>query len=100
MQDLLEVVNHHAAAIGMRINASKTKVMATLIPNEQRQAVLFDSERLVEVDRFKYSGLMFIANGHCTKKTRSGIILSCLFCILTVVSFGKGPPEREIVYKR
>ncbi len=31
MQDLLETVNHVAAA-GMRLNASKTKVMSALIP--------------------------------------------------------------------
>ncbi len=31
MQGLLEAVNRHAAAVGMRINASKTKVMSALI---------------------------------------------------------------------
>ncbi len=35
MQGLLEAVNHHAAAVGMRINASKTKVMSALIPGVQ-----------------------------------------------------------------
>ncbi len=30
MQGLLEAVNRHAAAVGMRINASKTKVMSAL----------------------------------------------------------------------
>ncbi len=34
MQNLLEAVNRHAAAVGMRINASKTKVMSALIPGE------------------------------------------------------------------
>ncbi len=37
MQGLLESVNHHAAAVGMRINASRTKMMSALIPGEQRQ---------------------------------------------------------------
>ncbi len=37
MQGLLEAVNRHAAAAGMCINASKTKVMSSLIPAEQRQ---------------------------------------------------------------
>ncbi len=36
MKGLVEAVNRHAAAVGMRINASKTKVMSTLIPGEQR----------------------------------------------------------------
>ncbi len=34
MQGLFEAVNRHAAAIGVRINASKTKVMSALIPGE------------------------------------------------------------------
>ncbi len=38
MQGLLETVNRHAPAVGMRINASKTKVIKALIPGEQRQA--------------------------------------------------------------
>ncbi len=36
MQGLLEAVNRQAAAVGMRINASKTKVMSKLIRGEQR----------------------------------------------------------------
>ncbi len=35
MQGLLESVNRHA--VGMRINASRTKMMSALIPGEQRQ---------------------------------------------------------------
>ncbi len=42
MQGLLEAVNRLAAAAGMRITASKTKVMSALIPGEQRQAVLLN----------------------------------------------------------
>ncbi len=63
MQGLLEAVNGHAAAIGMRTNASKTKVISALIPGEQRQAVLLDGEPLEDVEKFKYLGLMFVANG-------------------------------------
>ncbi len=37
MQGLLDAVNRHAAAVGMRINASKTKVMSALIHGEQGQ---------------------------------------------------------------
>ncbi len=42
MQDLLEAVNCYAAAVGMRINVSKTKAMSALLPGEQRQTVLLD----------------------------------------------------------
>ncbi len=54
MQGLLEAVNRHAAAVGMRIDTSKTKTMSTLIPGEQRQAVLLDGEPLEDIDKFKY----------------------------------------------
>ncbi len=50
MQGLLEAVNRQAAAVGMRINASK--VMSTLIPGEQRRAVLIDGEPVKDVDKF------------------------------------------------
>ncbi len=39
MQGLLEAVNRHAAAVGMRISASTTKVMSALIPGEQAIAL-------------------------------------------------------------
>ncbi len=61
-QGLFEAVNCHATAIGMRINAAKTKVMSALILGEQRQAILLDGEPLEDVDKFKYLGLMFITN--------------------------------------
>ncbi len=46
LQGLLEAINRHVAAVGMRINASKTKLMSTLIPGEQHQAVLLVGEAL------------------------------------------------------
>ncbi len=45
MQGLLEAFDRHAAAVGMSINASKTKVMSAFIPGEQRKAVLLDVEK-------------------------------------------------------
>ncbi len=60
----------------MRINASKTKVMAALIPGEQRQAVLLEGETLEDVDEFKYLGSMFVANGQGTEEIRSRINLA------------------------
>ncbi len=67
MQGLLGIVNRHAAAVGMRINASKTKVMPAHIPGEQRQAGLLDG-----VDKFKY----FIASDQGTEEIRSRINLA------------------------
>ncbi len=76
MPGLFKAVNRHAAAVGMRINASKTKVMSALIPGEQRQAVLLDGEPLEDVDKFKYLGSMFVANGQGTEDIRSRINLA------------------------
>ncbi len=76
MQGLLEAVNSHTASVGMRINTSKTKLMSAFIPGEQRQAVLLDGEPLEDVERFKYLGLMFVANGQGTKEIRSRINLA------------------------
>ncbi len=76
MQGLLEAVNRHAAAVGIRINASKTKVMSALIPGEQRQAVLLDGEPLEDVGKFKYLSLMFVANGQGTEEIRRSINLA------------------------
>ncbi len=63
MQSLFEAVNGPASAVGMRVNASKTKVMSAPVPDEQRQAVLLDGEPLEDVEKFKYLGSMFVANG-------------------------------------
>ncbi len=46
MQGLLEAVNRHSTEDGMRLNASKTRVMPVLIPS--------DGEPLEEVGKFKY----------------------------------------------
>ncbi len=76
MQGLLEAVNRHAVAVGMRINASKTKVMSALIPGEQRQAVRLDDEPLEDVEKFKYLCSMLVANGQGTGEIRSRINLA------------------------
>ncbi len=52
LQDLFEAAIHHATAVGMRINASKTKVMSALIPGVQSQTVFLDGEPLEDVDKF------------------------------------------------
>ncbi len=76
IKGLLDAVNRHAAAVSMRINASKTKVMSALVPDEQRQAVLLAGEPLGDVEKFKYLGSMFVANGQGTEEIRSRINLA------------------------
>ncbi len=76
MQGLLEAVNRNTTTVGMRINASKTRVISAFIPGEQRQAVLLDGEPLEDVAKFKYLGSLFNANGQGTKEVRSTINLA------------------------
>ncbi len=90
MQGLLEAVNRHAAAVGIRIKVSKTKVMSALIPGEQRQAVLLDGEPLEDVDKFKYLGSMFVANGQGTEEIRSRINLVVPHSLACNPVFGRG----------
>ncbi len=71
----MQVVNSYAAAVGMRIDASKTKVMSALIPGELRRSVLLDDEPLEDVDKFKHLGSMFIANDQGTEEIRTRINL-------------------------
>ncbi len=70
MQGLLEAVNHHAAVVCMRTNASKTKVISVLI---LVSGVKLDGEPLKDAYRFKYPGFIFIVNGQNTEDIRSKI---------------------------
>ncbi len=69
-------IGTRAKSVGMRINASKTKMMSALIPGEQRQAVLLDGEPLEDVDKFKCLDSMFVTNGQGTEEIRSRINLA------------------------
>ncbi len=108
MQGLLEAANRHAAAVGMRINASKAKVMSALIPGEQRQAVLLDGEPLEDFYKFKYLGSMFVANGQGTEEIRRRINLtrsafsrlqSCLWSRREISLRTKGRVARHGLYE-
>ncbi len=68
-------INHHATTIGMRISATKSKVMSALIPGTQRQVGLLDDEPSRSVDKFKYVNSMFVANGQGSEEIRSRINL-------------------------
>ncbi len=76
IQDLLKAINNHAVAVGIRIHASNTKVMPTLMPSEQHQAVLLDGEPLGEANEIEHFGSMCIPNDQRTYKSRSRIDLS------------------------
>ncbi len=64
MHCLLEAVNRHAAAVGVRINASKIKMMSALIPGEQRQTILPEGKPSEDVDGFKYFHLLSFYFNH------------------------------------
>ncbi len=63
LQNQPEAISHHAAAVGVCNNASKTQVISALI-----KAILFDVEPLGGVEKSKYLGSMFIANGHSSEE--------------------------------
>ncbi len=50
--------------------------MSALIPGKQRQAVRLDDEPLENVEKLKYLGSMFVANGEGTEEIRSRIKLA------------------------
>ncbi len=105
MQGLLAAVNRHADAVGMFINASKTKVWSVLIHGEQRQAVLLDGEPLDD-DKFKYLDSMFVANGQGTDVIRISInfarsafsrLQSCLWSLREISLRTKGRVNQVVV---
>ncbi len=50
--------------------------MSTLIPGEQRRAVLIDGEPVKDVDKLMCLGSMFVANGQATEEIRTSINLA------------------------
>ncbi len=50
--------------------------MSALIPGDQRQAVLLDGENLDDVEKLKFLGSMFVANGQGTEEISSRINLA------------------------
>ncbi len=84
----LAAVNHHA--VGMRINASKTKAMSALIPGEQRQAVLLNGEPLEGVDKFK------LLQARAPRRSKAGLILPVPHSFACNPVFGRGVKYRCI----
>ncbi len=56
--------------------SAKVRNVFALVPDEQRQIVLLDGEPLEDVEKFKYLGSMFVANGQGTEEIRSTINLA------------------------
>ncbi len=81
MQGLVEVVRYHTAAVSIRINPPKMKIVSVPIADEQRLAVLFDSLSLENVAMFKYLGSMFIANTPGYRKGFNLPVQHSLACI-------------------
>ncbi len=79
MQSLLDAVYRHAATVGKRINASKTKVVSALSRGEQRQTVFLDGEPLEGVDKFKCQGTEKIRGRIHLARSASSRLQSCLW---------------------
>ncbi len=52
------------------------KVISAHMPGDQSQTVLLNGEPLENVDKFKYLGSMFVANGQSTEDIRGRINLA------------------------
>ncbi len=81
--------------------------MSALIRGEQRQAVLLDGEHREDVDKFKYLGSMFVANGQGSEEIRSRISLarssfsrlqSCLWSHSEISLRTKGKVYQAVVH--
>ncbi len=90
MQGMLEAANRHAAAVGMRINASKSKVVSTLVPGEHGQAVILDGEQLEGIEKFKYLGSIFRA----PKRSEAELILPVPHSLICNPVCGRGVKYR------
>ena len=63
VQDALDKVDTLSREVGLRINTSKTKVMAALVPPGQHTSITLQGEPLEEVESFVYLGSKCTATG-------------------------------------
>ncbi len=75
VQSLLEAVNCHGAAVGMRINVPKNKLMSAVIPGEQRQAVLLDGGPLGILPNSRISARCLSQMARAPKMSEAEVIL-------------------------
>ncbi len=90
VQGLLGAVNPHAVAVGMCINASKTKVMSALVLDEQRQAVLLDGEPLEDVENSSTLARCSWQTARAPRRSEAGLIFLVPHSLAYNPVFGRG----------
>nr|VZI18646.1 unnamed protein product [Spirometra erinaceieuropaei] len=63
LQSMVSRMNEVAKSVGLSINAGKTKVFSSCIPNQEKAPLGIDGCQLEEVDSFKYLGARLLPNG-------------------------------------
>ncbi len=76
VQDALNNIDRFAKVVGLRINASKTKVMSTQPHQGTQHTIQLDGVLLAEVKSFKYLGSFFTATGQAKDETSGRIDLA------------------------
>nr|VZI24942.1 unnamed protein product [Spirometra erinaceieuropaei] len=63
LQSTVSRVNEVAKSVGLSINAAKTKVFSSCMPDQEKAPLGIDGCQLEEVDSFKYLGARLLPNG-------------------------------------
>nr|VZI44134.1 unnamed protein product [Spirometra erinaceieuropaei] len=63
LQSMVSRVTEVAKSVGLSINAGKTKVFSSCIPDQEKAPLGIDGCQLGEVDSFKYLGARLLPNG-------------------------------------
>ncbi len=69
-------VHRFANAVGLRINAAKTKVLSAQMSPSSRGTIILDGVPLEEVSSFKYLGASFTATGQAVDEIAARINLA------------------------
>nr|VZI08543.1 unnamed protein product [Spirometra erinaceieuropaei] len=77
LQSVVSRVNEVAKSAGMSINAGKTKVFSSCIPDQEKAPLGIDGCQLEEVDSFKYLGARLLPNGQSKDDIVSRIDAAC-----------------------
>ena len=72
LQVILERVCHFAAAVGLKINADKTKAFSTC-PSDAGKSLKLDGFSIETVDNFRYLGSIILPNGQAKDEIRNRI---------------------------
>ncbi len=75
VQEMVNGVNRFANAVGLRINAAKTKVLSAQMNPSSRGTIILDGVPLEEVASFKYLGASFTATGQAVGEIAARINL-------------------------